>query len=279
MLFLINKNYCIRVGESQINYVKFLNEMFEKYLIDLNTRTANWPDHWKSEHILGWFVPFDLALLTSNFTVLYVIVDMVRAFQFEFPKLHNRMRALVKQRQSDATSTPNQVTAHIPPGVFFTVVRYLGTTFVPSSMKASCYVSAAEKLDCIFPPSEEELETDGKVDPYYGHELRSRWYDQRFNLPQRTQDAETLAMIPWAARQYVLQEKGVSLEYNMKTWQLQVKCVWKGAHKRPNRDDDWIEGRLGSAPTKKLKLNLAASSNSAVGAGAGVALGTLKQNT
>ena len=50
--------------------------------------------------------------------------------------------------------------------------------------------------------------------------------------------------VKWAARQYVLAGKGVSLTYNVEKHLLSVQCVWKGVHKDPEQSDPsvWSEG-------------------------------------
>ena len=178
---------------------------------------------------------------------------MLRAFNFEFKDLHERMRRLVRQRNSDAASTPDGVTATITPSVFFTATRDIGVnTVVDTSMEARIYCSA-KQLDCIFPPTAEDLATDDVTHPYYGHRIKSRWYDQYFDLDRRSKDAQGES-VAWASHQKVDDDLGVCLRYSMKTFKLKVDCYWAGSHKRPNRVNEWVQGTVNWIPyVKKLK--------------------------
>ena len=51
------------------------------------------------------------------------------------------------------------------------------------------------------------------------------------------------------SRQFVLEEKGISLQYDMKTHMLSLQCIWKGTHKDPLQDDltVWMEGFVNRA--------------------------------
>ena len=69
---------------------------------------------------------------------------MIRAFQFELPKLTERMRNLIKQRKSDQTKTPEHVNAHVPPAVFFSLTRDLGVTIVTNDISAVCYFDPSD---------------------------------------------------------------------------------------------------------------------------------------
>ena len=183
-------------------------------------------------------------------------MDVIRAFQFELPKVTDRMRSLIKQRQSDETKTPKFVSAHIPPAVFFSLTKELGATVVTNDVSVVCYFDPSDPeveqiAEKIFVPTKSELESDGKTHEFYNHTIRSRWYDQYFDLDRYSRDELSNKLVPWAARQYVLLEEGVSLSYNMKTWKMSIMCTWKGVHKRPNRENAWVNGTV----RRKSSLN------------------------
>ncbi len=175
-----------------------------------------------------------------------MLQSILRAFQFSFLPLKTRMSALVKQRRSDRTSTPVSTCVFLDPCVYFAVTRELGTAVVVNNT-ASCEFTEAAELDAIFPPTAAELDSDSVVHPYYGHSMKSRWYDQTFDLRTKVRVGEVL--VCKASRQFVLEEKGISLQYDMKTHMLSLQCVWKGVHKDPSQDDltVWMEGFVNRA--------------------------------
>ena len=170
---------------------------------------------------------------------------LLRAFQFELKRLHTRMRRLVRSRRSNETSTPDSVYVFVEPCVYFALTKVLPGQAVVEGTVTTCELEHAQDLDVVFPPSDEEIRTDNVVHPFYGHSMKSRWYDQHIELSDRKVHVRRTCAngelyegeVAFVARQYVLDEKGVGLMYNTVNHQLQVRCVWKGVHKTPNQDN------------------------------------------
>lgn len=213
--------FFVRKGESQLNYVYHLNDVLEFHMEELNRRLESWPEAWKQVNLLP---------------------SIFRSYQFAFVPLHRRMTDLVRQRRSDRTSTPPHVFTVLDPCVYFVVTRQLGTPVVVNNV-ASCEVMDPADMDLIFPPTAEELQSDDQVHPFYGHSMKSRWYDQRFDLDLHD-TANDGSEVSFTSRQYVLIDKGISLRYHVVKHQLSVECVWKGVHKEPSQTDldEWQEG-------------------------------------
>ena len=158
--------------------------------------------------------------------------DLLRAFGNPLPTLREKMRRLVRQRRSDATSTPASIFVVVPPSVFFIIAEEIGATTV-RGRQAVCSLESLEVLDMLTPPSENDLKSDDQVHEYYGHSMKSRWYSQHFDLETTEYVEEAGAAVPWTVRQAVCPRLGASLLYDMALERLSVQCVWTGVHKKP----------------------------------------------
>ena len=158
--------------------------------------------------------------------------DMLRAFQFDLPKLHKKMRISVFQRDSDSNASSVCAYATLTPSVFFLIAQEVGSVTVRGT-KAVCHVAELSKLDKIFPPTSKDLDTDDLVHPFFGHSLRTRWYSQYFDL-KTAEHVPGYGAIYWAGRQAVDINMGASLCYDLEKLKFSVECSWNGSHKKPS---------------------------------------------
>jgi len=211
-------------GEKRFDYIYYLNDLLERYMVHLNLLWANTPAQLQQPHIAS---------------------DYLHMKAFALDPLRERMRTLVASRGSDLRATPPQVKVLFPPKLFFLLCADLKTRAACTPATISIPFEEACELDFLFTPTMDDLSVDGTHHPHFGHQLTMRWHTQTFDDCDASDPhpVDREVMIPRALRWRVAGV--VVLRFNRRSNNLSVQCCWVGEHKRASgvgAGDEWVLG-------------------------------------